>query len=285
MLEEIRQRGMDYCVVPEQLIAMSRPRKTRNRKDHYVPQGYLRGFIAPSRRGRNQPLFCFSKETSEWNEVSPSEIGYEDGFYDPTFGSGLQMTADDAFAPYERGFPILRENLIQDRFAGWEDHTLFLLEYMQMMRARSPLAMSQWEMQARGMHAKTIYSSEPQPMDEAFIKNFQILNMIRDAKGGARWMTDFNWLLRYTDDENHGYCTTAQVLNLFGSLPDSTPLVNALPHPDSLLVFPLCWEACLIGTRMVGLPPLEFARPQDVLDLRQQQMRRAEQFLVSPVLF
>jgi hypothetical protein len=56
--------------------------RTKGRKDHYLPQGYLRGFISPSRADLQKPLWCFDTKQKAWSEVSTAEIGYDIGFYD-----------------------------------------------------------------------------------------------------------------------------------------------------------------------------------------------------------
>src|ERR1700733_12489177 len=56
--------------------------RTMGRKDHYLPQGYLRGFISPSRAELQKPLWYFDAHRKHWSELSPAEIGFERGFYD-----------------------------------------------------------------------------------------------------------------------------------------------------------------------------------------------------------
>ena len=56
----------------------------RNRRDHYLPQGYLKGFIDPQRKGLPQPLWYFEKSNAVWSQRSPKEVGYRHGFYDYT---------------------------------------------------------------------------------------------------------------------------------------------------------------------------------------------------------
>jgi hypothetical protein len=57
--------------------AGEKPRlKKRNRRDHYVPHGYLRGFIDPLRLNSHQPLWRFDVHQNVWSERSTREIGY-----------------------------------------------------------------------------------------------------------------------------------------------------------------------------------------------------------------
>jgi hypothetical protein len=69
-----------------------------NRRDHYLPQGYLRGFIDPARRGFSQPLWHFDILNGLWSQRSPREVGYRNGFYDYVTNETGLSTADSAFA-------------------------------------------------------------------------------------------------------------------------------------------------------------------------------------------
>jgi hypothetical protein len=64
------------------IAIVSNKQKTKNRRDHYLPQGYLRSFIDPARAHLPKPLWCFHLGTNKWKERSAKQIGYIDGFYD-----------------------------------------------------------------------------------------------------------------------------------------------------------------------------------------------------------
>src|SRR5271154_161559 len=71
-----------------------------NRRDHYLPQSYLRGFVDPSRLKHQQPLWHFDIPNSVWSEKSPREVGYRLGFYDfATSETGLE-SADTTRAAF-----------------------------------------------------------------------------------------------------------------------------------------------------------------------------------------
>lgn len=82
---------------------------TQARRDHFVPQGYFRGFIHSQRKNRPKPLWVLDVNRRKWSEKSPIQIGWERGFYDYTSGSNPDATADDAFRCLEndlsRGSP------------------------------------------------------------------------------------------------------------------------------------------------------------------------------------
>src|SRR6266576_5126514 len=50
--------------------------KKRNRRDHYVPQSYLRGFIDPLRLNSHQPPWHFDVHQNVWSERGTREIRY-----------------------------------------------------------------------------------------------------------------------------------------------------------------------------------------------------------------
>src|ERR1035441_3890599 len=100
---------------------MVRKQKTRKRRDHYLPQGYLRGFIDPARTQEDRPLWHFDIRTKQWDERSPSEVGHGQGFYDYAGEKVSMEPADITFASLERNYPIVRERLIANTFATWTE--------------------------------------------------------------------------------------------------------------------------------------------------------------------
>jgi hypothetical protein len=58
-------------------------------------------------------------------------------------------------------------------------------------------------------------------------------------------MGTFNWCLRYTNSIVDSFVTGQQPVVLEGPAPNST---EAMTHPDTLIWFPICWQACLIGS-------------------------------------
>ncbi len=66
----------------------------RGRRDHFSPQGYLRGFIHPERPKAQGPLWVFDVNRQEWAERSPAAFGWEKGFYDYPADSSPDGTAE-----------------------------------------------------------------------------------------------------------------------------------------------------------------------------------------------
>lgn len=276
-----------------------RAKQLRGRKDHWLPQGYLRGFIAPSRAQEDKPLWCFHRHAQVWEDLSTTEIAFGKGFYD--YASGTDYSAvthpDSVFARLEREFPQRREQMVANQFATWEQHKDFLLEFMQMMRARSPLAVQQQEAEVRTLRGSvitsvspdrlsvTVDSLEPRPLPEHTVRNWTISRVLQDARSGVSWMGQMDWCLRYTDDENEPFCTTDQALIVIGTAPDQPMSTELLAHPDTVVIFPLCWRACIFGRPLKFDKPYDRAHPKQLVDLRAEQKRLAHRFVISPVTF
>src|SRR5579862_3221457 len=115
---------------------MGKRHSIRGRKDHYLPQGYLRGFIHPARRNLQNPLWHYDLHHKRWKQYSPAAIGYQVGFYDPIApGTELEI-ADETFAELETKYPPLINELVASNFERWRYHFKFFLHFMQMIRAR-----------------------------------------------------------------------------------------------------------------------------------------------------
>src|SRR5215469_3988879 len=104
-----------------------RAKQLRGRKDHWLPQGYLRGFIAPSRAQLDKPLWCFHRHAQKWESLSTTEIAFGKGFYDYASGTDCSVVThpDSVFARLEREFPQRREQMAANQFATWEQHKEF----------------------------------------------------------------------------------------------------------------------------------------------------------------
>lgn len=267
----------------------------KNRCDHYLPQGYLRGFIDPDRENESQPLWKLDISSKKWAERSTKQVGHIKGFYDYA-GTEPELdslpSSDETFSELENGFPIVREKLMLLRkkaFRNWTTHLPFLLRYMDMLRARSPLYFRQkeaegkntptWTIEKSEVNNFTLTSSESSPPSATFIKNRTIANMMEEIEKGGTWLEGFNWALRYTDAVTEPFVTCETPFVSEGPV---SSLADALQHPETLLYFPVCWQVCLFGSRP------RFKRGTDKLDSHDLRVMRrkyrlfAEDFLVSP---
>lgn len=271
---------------------VSHAAKTTNRRDQYLPQRYLRNFIDPARKKQSRPLWCIDLKTNRWKERSPKEIGYIDGFYDFATENTTAEHPDLTFKRLENDFPRIRAQIIQDGFVSWVQYKEFPFAYMQMIRARSPLFFDQWSAQAQTMKVARVTKvlHDPvkgdgvqhdgfRPMTKAEIQDWTIGQMRAEINKSADWLANFNWALRYTDSPHDPVITSDSP---FVSIGTSADIGTALTDPETLLYFPICWQAFLFGSIRrfdVETEPFHPATPE--------QMRRAyrdngRKFLVSP---
>ena len=125
---------------------MTKPKPSsgvKGRRDHYVPQAYLRGFIHPQRQGHPKPLWVLNVHRQEWSEKSPSQIGWERGFYNYAPESNPDATAEDAFRRLENDVPRIRDRIRANGYQSWTAHRDVLVDFAVMMETRSPLFRTQ----------------------------------------------------------------------------------------------------------------------------------------------
>ncbi len=157
-----------------------------------------------------------------------------------------------------RSLKGIRRSLVEKNFENWKEHLDYLLRYSQMMRARSLLFFehqhAEWST-AKGWIVEEVLpdgkslrvkSMTPEPLPETFIRNRTITQMRDEIKKGAAWLKDFNWCLRYCDSPSTPFVISEIPFVCLGNKSD---LAETLRDPETLLFFPICWQACLIGSR------------------------------------
>jgi hypothetical protein len=231
----------------------------RARRDHLLPQGYLEGFTNPSKRGR---LSVYSIERRQWFESAPRAVAAIRGFYDYPPGSAPDQTADQSFKEYEDRFPNVRRDLVASGFSTWRLHLDFLLGYAQMLRARSELFRQQAlaDVRKRPMaRVKEVLKdpatgntvikyeelTETSEEREALFRNMTITTMRAEIAKGAAFFSNLHWCLRLAVDVAHPVITGDDAVIVEGRAPT---LEAALTDAETLIFFPLCRHACLIGS-------------------------------------
>jgi hypothetical protein len=263
----------------------------KNRRDHYLPQSYLRGFIDPERMNHQQPLWHLDVANGVWSERSPREVGYRQGFYDYVMSEVGVETVDNAFAELERTYPQIRRELISNNFKNWKDHHDFLLRYIQMMRVRSLLFFDQKEAEGKNLRAWVIeevnpdrksirvHSMTPEALPAHFIRNWALTKMREEIQKGAAWLNDFNWALRYCESPGDPFVISEMPVMAYGV---SSTLEEAFRDPETLLFFPLCWRACLIGSRQFFQDETGVFLQEDMRRARKMYREEADLFILSP---
>lgn len=226
---------------------------------------------------------------------STKQIAHGEGFYDYA-GDSPELenleSADDSFLDLENEFPRVREKLIVDCFRNWKRHRRFLFKFMQMLRARSPLffeqkqaegkALKTWTVKEAHPDGKTITldSMEPKPPSDAFIKNRTILHMREEIKKGADWLWGFHWSLRLCDSVDTPFVMSEAPFLAVGDRPGE--IDQMLRDPETLLFFPICWRACLFGSRRRFDKETDNFGPEDMRTFRKKYRHFAKVFLLSP---
>jgi hypothetical protein len=153
-------------------------------------------------------------------------------------------------------------------FANWKDQLNFLLRFMQMMRARSPLFFAQ-------MRADLVRLNLPAD----HVRAWTVATMTREIQKGVDWLSGFDWTLRWTDSPLDPVIATEQPWVVEGR---QRSLADALLDGESLLYFPLCWQACLIGSRRYFQLDTDRFHPHYLKFVRAKYIEFAEVFVISP---
>jgi hypothetical protein len=268
----------------------------KGRRDHYLPQGYLRGFIDPAREDVPQSLWALDIRFNKWSEKSTKQLGHINGFYDYA-GTAPELeslpSADETFLELENRFPAVREKLLLLRskaFCNWTKHLPFLLRYMDMLRARSPLYFAQKEVEGKNTPTWTVdkvegkkitlKSMEPSPPSDVFIKNLTLSHMREEIQKNGAWLWDLNWALRYTESVAEPFVTSEAPFVFEG--PVGVSAVDALQHSETTFYFPVCWQVCLFGRRPRFACGTDKLDSQDLRVMRRKYRLFAEKFLISP---
>lgn len=116
-------------------------------------------------------------------------------------------------------------------------------------------------------------------MTAAEIQNWTISKMREEINKGSDWLGNFHWALRHTDSPFDPVITAEQPLICMGSSPD---LATAVKDPETLIYFPICWQACLFGSlRRFDIETDRF-HPDDLERVRRGYIENGRRFLLSP---
>ena len=274
------------------------PERERNRKDHILPQGYLDGFTGPNGR-----LQVWDIEGKRWFQSTTEDVACERGYYDYSEGVVPDQTADQALREYEDDFPKLRRELLATNFTMWRRNLPFLLRYINSIRVRSRLfrqhVLQSFEQQPP-MVVGEIHENVPhtkidgelanarslKPMEQTgerlqiAYNDLSISKMRADILEVPKFFFEYSWSLRYTTNPNNPVITADDAIHL--EFPFDQPN-QALRHFQSRLHFPLCWQACLIGSPHQQLPNTKVFSPARLSELRRKYLRSLCRFAYSPI--
>lgn len=271
--------------------------KQKGRRDHYIPQGYLRGFIDPARQNDPRPLWKLDIASKRWAERSTRQLAHISGLYDYAGeGPELEMlpAADETFSELENEFPAVREKLLslgRKAFRNWTKHLPFLLKYMDMLRARSPVYFAEKEAEGKAIptwtvasvegNKVTLTSMEPSPPSPVFIKNRTLTHMREEIQKDPAWLWELNWALRWTASVAEPFVISEAPFVAERSR--GVSVADAPQHPDTLYYFPVCWQVCLFGSRLRFDCGTDKLSSHDMEVSRRKYRSFAQEFLISPV--
>jgi hypothetical protein len=259
--------------------------------DHILPQGYLSGFTGYSNRGK---LWVLDLKQRRWFESGTRNVGAVRGFYDYSPGSAPDQTADEAFARLEGQFPNVRRELVSGGFSAWTSHLSFLLEYAQMLRARSKLFREHALLGARHSTilevqevvqepGKTELKARPLVLGDAdretLLRNMTITKMRGEIAQGSGLFSKLNWCLRFTTNSANPVITAEDPVIVEGRAPT---LERAFQDPETLIFFPVCWQACLIGSLTEFDTKTDAFLQSDLGTLQVRYLSSACRFVYSP---
>jgi hypothetical protein len=242
----------------------------RDRKDHYVPQGYLRGFIHPERLQHPKPLRVLDAERGVWSERSPSQIAWKHGYYDYSEGAEPDATADEAFLFIENRFPLVREQIRTSGYETWIEHRAFLVSCAAMLAARSPLF-------------RTCAVSQVSPLLPAsLVKNYSITLMRTELQHRPDTWQAYHWVLGYTKNPEQPFVTGDQPVGMWGN---SLGQAAASENRDYWVWCPLSWDMCLIGSSLpLNARSTSELLPEQVAEVQKLTRTQSSIFLASPVV-
>ena len=270
------------------------PHPQRDRKDHYVPRGYLCGFIDPARKQNDRPLWCLDKRRNEWVRKAPAQICHLQGMYDFSNDAIEAEHADVTFKGMEDGLRAIRETLVADGFAEWHRNIGFLLPYMQMIRVRSPqYFVEQGHAVADSFLGRitsidesrtkiTYDNSQPLTADE--VHDHTLVKMREEFARGASWMGNLHWQIRTTFDPKNPVVTSEQPLFIKGEKPqtEAAMTMDLITDPGSEVYFPLCWQACIVGRSIPFTEDVFPFEQSNLLLLRHMVAEMAPRYVIAP---
>jgi hypothetical protein len=104
--------------------------------------------------------------------------------------------------------------------------------------------------------------------------------MRAELKRGVQYLGDFNWVLRYTKDLTCPLITADEAIRFEGP---ALTRDDAIFHPHSWFLFPICWQACTIGNRGRLWPKRDEMESQHVKEEQRKFLGSLCRFAYSPV--
>jgi Protein of unknown function (DUF4238) len=227
----------------------------KGRRDHFVPQTYLRAFC-----NAEGVLWAYIVQRSLWIPTTPIAVGCEKGFYDFSPEVAFHKSVDPLFNAIESDFSkvgIANLTPVKD----WREHRRTLVRFAAMQSARTPRFAQD---AAIGLRAQR------EDFDDAFERDHVRALMTVEARARDDWFQRLPWAIGYHSDESDPLVTCDVPVGIIG-------------FADADVIFmPLSPSLCLLGgpTMPEGawlpLPKL------GVRNIRGYCAKVAEVFIASP---
>ena len=116
---------------------MAKP--TPHKKQHWVPQGYLKPWCDPQTPANYDPyVWCFSKDGETVKEKAPKNIFFERELYTIHLADGTRdLTVEHGLAGLEDAFVRIREGKLAERVPLTPDDHLLVRAFVAAMQSRS----------------------------------------------------------------------------------------------------------------------------------------------------
>jgi hypothetical protein len=114
---------------------------------------------------------------------------------------------------------------------------------------------------------------------ESLLRNMTITTMRGEIAKGPALFSDLDWCLRFTAEVADPVITGDDAIIVDGK---AATLEVALLGPQTLFFFPVCWQACLIGSRKEFNERTAAFHPADLKTLRSRYLKSDCRFAYAP---
>ena len=240
-----------------------------NQSDHYLPQTYMRGFVA-SDASSGKPLFVFVRSRARWERKSTVQICKATGYYDHS-DPILDKEVKDRLWAAENTWPSVVRELGTPNLIGWSRARAQVLQFIAVQAVRNPLFRTRILAHRKSMaddHAR----KGSAPHDRALEEMLSALPEI------SRWLHRLDWALRWTDQRNP-FITCDQCVFVEGK---AASIAQAINLPETLVFFPITATLLVVGaTTPFTLHSARMLVP-DIERLYGLVFRSAEEYVIGP---
>lgn len=215
------------------------------RKQHYIPQFYLKYFTDPMTPAIYEPyVWVLNKETGEIKQRAPKNIAYENGFNDIVDSNGnISSIVEEEFQQIENeAAKAFRKVMKFDELSEYEK--ISLSKFIISMRFRTPSFISTYKSIIQRKDVKELFYKEG--LD--FIPNeIEMDSTIRVTNLVEKWLLRMEWSLLISPKEKKFITSDNPVL--VKNIQDSRYIIVGFGLKDDVeIIFPISPNFCLYGS-------------------------------------